>query len=1268
MIFWQGKYIFSGLLLIIPVCKTSGQQFKSYKYLFDKSEATTEILSTKKEIKIYYQNNEINLVSASTSEGNFYRISIPGHVPTSETGKPEMPVYSKLIYLPEDKFSVEITDVKTEIIHPSRKSFKGMVYPKQMESTKNQDKQRDDFVIDREIYSRRGYIKTDTVKIEYLGKIRNTSLATLYIYPVRYNPHDNKLEVITSMKISIKFGSDESLLTSKGIESLPFVQSLSKGVVNYTQEDIITGYSDQPVKMIILTDTIFKRNLVPFIKWKTQKGFRVTTLYRGATLAGNTFTELKDTLKKIYTKASTDGAPPEYLMIIGDVNRIPLSEGTSNCSDLYYSTFDGDADYLPEMFTGRISVADTTELKNVINKLIQYEKFQFADTNKFYRRTLATAGDDDSHDEYMNGQIKYLSKYYLDSASNIINHAFYYPQSANARDSIIKLFNSGLGFVNYSGHGDASGWITTKIKPGQSEPVPIFKSDDVESLTNKNMYPFVISNACRTGQFNVSGSFGNTLLKSGEKGAIGFIGCSNDSYWLEDFYWSVGVGSISADPVYSDNGLGAYDRMFHKFNEKASEWYITMGQINYAGNLSVSASTSTRKKYYWETYNLAGDPSIIPFIGPPGTFANPLPDTLPNGITSLSLNLEPYAYIAISRRDTLLDASFVSPSGAVTLDIPPMNNDSCLVVISGQNKIPLIRKIYFRNIDKEFINLKEIEINDIDGNNNGKVDYSETFHLKLTLSNLGLSAATQLYAKISLSAPCPLTIINDSVFIGTLNARSDIVLSNQLTLKTDELITDKSFVTLNLKLKDALTEKNYAIDIKLHAPVIEILSCIVDDSITGNGDCFADPGETLNLVVKIFNSGSSATEGSLNVINSPQGVVINDNSVATGLLLPQEIKTVYIPATVSPTMKKGSTFKVSLLVDCSQYTALKNFNIPIGNTIESFEYQNFRMFPWKNNSASPWIITSGDAWDGFFSARSGAIPNYGESKLTLKVNIPHTDSIRFMYKVSSEKNWDFLNFKLNGKQVFNASGEVEWTERKIGIKEGFNELEWSYVKDRSQSSGYDCAWLDYIIFPPDAFNRIDLKAGKIISPDTTRLMGNEIIIAEFINLGTDTLKQYHLAYTVNNGPPVIQTFNIPIVPSDTVILSFSNRYDFSAGGTYILKVYGTDNNDCYLLNDTVTIIIIKTGVEVIKKPELELKIIPNPFNEHFRINISTDYRESVTITLLNINGSKVWESKAELYSGENNLEISPDGIAPGIYTVLIRGKSFMRTVMVVKSY
>ena len=271
------------------------------------------------------------------------------------------------------------------------------------------------------------------------------------------------------------------------------------------------------------------------------------------------------------------------------------------------------------------------------------------------------------------------------------------------------------------------------------------------------------------GQASISlpGSFGTRMVLTAEKGAIGFIGCSNDSYWDEDFYWAVGTGTISSNPTYEGSGLGAYDRLFHTHGESPSDWYYTMGQINYAGNLSVSASTSSRKKYYWETYNLIGDPSVIPIIGTPGTFSFALPDTLPNGIKSLSLKGDPFAYVAVSHADTLWDATFTSNSGEAVLEMPGISNDSCLIVITGQNKIPVIKTIYFSDIQNEFINLTAHSINDIQGNNNLLADFGESVYLKLTVDNLGLNDASNLYAKIS-SASDLITITNDSVFIGTL--------------------------------------------------------------------------------------------------------------------------------------------------------------------------------------------------------------------------------------------------------------------------------------------------------------------------------------------------------------------------------------------------------------------------------------------------------------------------------------------------------------------
>jgi gingipain R len=114
---------------------------------------------------------------------------------------------------------------------------------------------------------------------------------------------------------------------------------------------MITGYSDKPVGMIIVSDTTFKENLQPFIRWKTQKGFRLTVLYAGE--IGSTYTEIRNAIAIEYNSLKAAGNLPEYLLIIGDVSKVPYY-GTGNVSDMYYGELDGEGDYIPDMFIGRI--------------------------------------------------------------------------------------------------------------------------------------------------------------------------------------------------------------------------------------------------------------------------------------------------------------------------------------------------------------------------------------------------------------------------------------------------------------------------------------------------------------------------------------------------------------------------------------------------------------------------------------------------------------------------------------------------------------------------------------------------------------------------------------------------------------------------------------------------------------------------------------------------------------------------------------------------
>lgn len=1245
------------IFLFLPLF-SQGQAGKRYNYHFDQNINDKNVITTSNGIIINYNLPDISLNGITITEGEFYRISAPGHISSGEIGKPEMPVFSRLITIPENSLiSYTIKDVTSKKIRPSKEKLKGLVYPRQPETSKIQDKPKPDFTIDKSHYAKRKVIRDDTVRIEYLGKIRDQQLAAIYISPAGYNPARNEFTVITSMRIEIIFRPGDSKSTTSGYTKSPlFTGMVNKGTLNYDPEDFINGYSDKPVKMIILSDTSFRKQIEPLIRWKTLKGFSVTTLYRGTGLAGSTFAEIKDTLASIYNSATEDDPPPDYLLIIGDTYRIPRSEGTTQISDLYYGEYDGNGDFLPDIYIGRLPVSDTSQVKTLVNKIIQYERFQFADTNKFYNRALVTAGNDGGNAIFMNGQVKYADSYYLNSSNKIEGHPFYYPQSASS-DSLIKaLFRNGLAFINYSGHGLVSGWEDPTVRTG-----------DIKAFNNKNMYPFVISNACWTGRYSDTTAFGNKMVVSNDKGAIGFIGCSNESFWSEDFYWSVGVGAITSDPKYSETRLGAYDRLFHTNGESPSEWHITMGQVNFAGNLAVSASNSSRKKYYWETYNLLGDPSLVPFIGTPDTFNIALPDTLPNELKTLSLTLDPFSYIAVSHRDTLWDASFASPSGSAVLEMPGISDDSCLIVITRQNKVPLIKTIYFAEINKEYVNLSGTAINDSEGNNNGFADFGETFFLQTTISNLGQKDAHDLSVVISSSSDM-ITILSDSVNIGILPGKSDIVLTDKFSVKVSGPINDKGIVSFNLKLRDSEEEKDYIIDVKIYAPDPVLLNYVVNDSVSGNGDLFADPGETVDILFSIVNTGSRDISGSLNIDNNPEGVTINEPVVNTGIIQAGDTLQVPVSVTLSPLLLKGSEFDLVITLACDPYFDNKVFSVSVGKIRENFEYQSFNIFPWQNSFQYPWTIYNKNAFEGAFSARSGVIPHNSESVIKISVNVPYPDTIKFMYRVSSESGWDFLIVRLNSKEALKVSGEVGWKEKMIVLKEGFNLLEWIYKKDESVSNGDDCALIDLISFPASSFNRIDLKTGKILTPESGKDLTQESISAQIINFGTDTIYSFNLAYSVNDGSPVTQHFVSKAAPADTVSVEFSTMADFGGNGPYLLKVFSFNNNDGFLRNDTSSLMIYNTAIFTpVDNTENQLKVMPNPFSESFRVDLDCRNNEQLLVSIFEPAGKLMWETNLEAVPGNNIFTISPSSLKPGYYILRIRGEFLYKVAGIIKN-
>jgi hypothetical protein len=543
-------------------------------------------------------------------------------------------------------------------------------------------------------------------------------------------------------------------------------------------------------------------------------------------------------------------------------------------------------------------------------------------------------------------------------------------------------------------------------------------------------------------------------------------------------------------------------------------------------------------------------------------------------------------------------------------------------------------------------------------------DFGETVYLKLILSNLGLTDTRNLYAKISSNSDW-VTIATDSVFIGTLKARSDTVLSDNLGIKISNNVPDLGIVTLKLLLKDQVSEKHYSIDICIHAPELQIINYTMDDKTVGNGDNIPDPGETFRMVFKIRNTGSSDISGQFYITSAEQNLTIVDPSVKSGLLKFGEITDIPVLVKISEAAASGSIISVSTTLNCSPYIVNKDFSFRVGKVRESFEAASFNVFPWINISPIPWTITSAGSYDGIISARSGTIGHGGTTSMFLRTLYAENDSLKFYYKVSCEPNYDFLAFKLNGKEIIRKSGEIPWTKMAIPVPAGLNKIEWDYIKDNSVSQGSDCAWIDMIDFAqssPVNYVQKDLQVARIASPVKSDHYGQETITVKVMNLGKDTLNGFNLAYEINNRfPPVKQFFENKLFPySDSVTVSFKTKADLSKYGNYKIVTYGVDNHDDYLFNDTLTLNIENTLITE------NIGVFPNPFTDKINVSVNSQTADMVQITISNLSGVRMYSVEKAVVTGNNSFTLSDFRLIPSLYYLNVRGMSVNKTIPVLK--
>ena len=139
--------------------------------------------------------------------------------------------------------------------------------------------------------------------------------------------------------------------------------------------------------------------------------------------------------------------------------------------------------------------------------------------------------------------------------------------------------------------------------------------------------------------------------------------------------------------------------------------------------------------------------------------------------------------------------------------------------------------------------------------------------------------------------------------------------------------------------------------------------------------------------------------------------------------------------------------------------------LPSNSIVEDFETGDFSKFDWLLDGNYPWSVTTNNPYEGDYCMKSGGAGVASVvSNMTVTVNVPQDGEMSFFSKISSENNFDYGYFFIDGQQMGQYTGAGSWGERVFNITAGEHTFQWRYTKDSSVNSNDDCFYVDYITF------------------------------------------------------------------------------------------------------------------------------------------------------------------------------------------------------------
>jgi len=983
----------------------------------------------------------------------YHRVALPGGALLLNEGAPELPILAESVIIPDDQ------RIRLRVLDGEYTEFDLAPAPSKGNLPRTVNPDDVPFRFGPE-YSG-GLYPEATTRLRDPYILRDYRGLAVVFQPFQYDPGRGVLRVWTRMEVELYAdgpGRVNVIERSHAPQSVStsFAELYRNHFLNYGENQRYTPLEEQG-NMLVIADDAYLAQVADFVDWKRQRGMDIELVPLSE--VGTTYGDVDTYVDDYY---NLNGLT--FLLLVGDDDDVPTYPYSSDASDPSYALILGGDSY-PEIFVGRFSANSTADAQTQADRSVDYEKLPQAGADWYHKGCGVASnqgpGDDN---EYDNEHVDNIRLDLLGYTYSEVDQLY----DPDVEDWMVSdALNDGRSIVNYTGHGSQYSW-------GSSA----FDVNDIDNLVNDHMLPFIISVAC------VNGDFDNGITCFGE-------------VWMRATNGAAPTGAVG---IYASSVNQSWNPPMAAQDESVdllvAEEKNTFGGLCYNGSMQMMDEYGADGEYMYKTWHIFGDPSLMVRTDTPAALNTSHAGSILSTATTFNVNAPgiPDVLVTLYYDGTVYGSALTDAGGTALVPVAgplPVGEDltvtafkyNCLTSLTAVSVIPP---------EGPYVIYDSHVVEDA----NGQLNPGETCDMTITVENVGVENATEV--TLTLSTADPYVTVTDGVeYYGDIPVGGQASVFGGFQVVCDTELPDGHAVNFDLEASSPGGTWNSMFTALGYAPALEISQVLVLDGDNGR----LDPGETAGVQVMLHNAGS-ADALNLNALLSSSDlyITINVSEDDLPLLAAGADGPLDFEVSVDPGAPLGHPVEFDLTVSGDNCSLHESFGLNVGLTVEDFESGTFASYPWEMAGDADWIIDT-EAYEGTYCAKSGEIGHSATSQLMLIADVLSADQISFFYRVSSEANYDYLRFYLDGGLLAEWAGEIGWTEASFPVSAGIHSFTWSYEKDYTVDGGADCAWLDYILLPP--FNvPADTTPPEIVHeglPNSSDTLGPWTVSAEILD-------------------------------------------------------------------------------------------------------------------------------------------------------------------------